>query len=112
MTMTKTIPSPPTGVKPTRTYPELVAIVLINEILPRIKRFKKMGDDDDFKDIEDTYPAIFCGLLCFLEYEKIIDRRTLRRFLDDHIEWVKAGRPRDPEEDKALLEYISNKELL
>lgn len=83
-----------------RTYPRLVSIILIQEILPRVKKHKLNLSD---------FPPAFCSILTALEFTGSIDRKSLRSFLDDHCNWVKAGRPRDEEEDQKLIEEIKEK---
>lgn len=81
-----------------RTWPKFVFIILTQEIQPRVKKYKLNLSD---------FPVGFCSILACLEFDKVIDRKQHRKFLDDHCEWVKSGRPRDEAEDKKLIEEIN-----
>lgn len=81
-----------------RTWPRVVATILINEIIPRVKKNKLTLSD---------FPTAYCAILSSLEFTGKIDRKQHRKFLDEHVAWVKAGRPRDEEEDKKLIEEIN-----
>lgn len=97
MTTTKTTPSELTGQSRTRTYPQLVATIVINEIIPRRNRFKlKLSD----------FPVEYCSVLCQLEFLGKISRKKHREFLDEHCKWVMSGRPRDLTKDEKLIQEM------
>lgn len=63
-----------------RTFPQLAAIIVLNEIIPR---YKKNGNRFP--------PAYFMFLVILLEQAGRIDRKRLRLFLDDYYSELEQG---------------------
>lgn len=86
--------------KEKKKWPQLCANLMINEIMPR-KNNNGLSYDD--------FPIMFLSILARLLFEEKITRHEYRKFLDDHVEWVLQGRPRDEEEDKEFVKYLESK---
>lgn len=65
--------------RPKRSWPSLCAVICINEVFPREKKYGFY------------IPPDICGALARLEYEGLITRRGLRRAYDKFYQLVEEG---------------------
>lgn len=79
--------------KRNRTFPQLAAVVLLNEIIPRWRKANPKHEEPWWKGGKEMWPpAPFVFLLILLEQAERIDRKKLREFLDNYYKDLKEGK--------------------